>query len=295
MICDIQRFSLNDGPGIRTTVFLKGCPLSCKWCHNPEAIQPKAQILYYPQKCIGCAICELVCPTGARRGIPSAPDRTKCIGCGKCVQVCYAGALVLSGRDASVSEILDEVREDIPYYAHSGGGVTISGGESLFQADFTAGLLAACRAEGIATAIETCLAAPYAVLEALLPLVDLIMADVKLADPQKHKQWTGMDNELILQNLKRLSGAGVPLIIRTPVIPGVNDTKEDIAAIAEIVRKVDHLVYYELLNFNPLGESKYEALGILYALKGVRPLPKEKMEFLQKVALDSGVPRVRIG
>lgn len=295
MICDIQRFSLNDGPGIRTTVFMKGCPLSCKWCHNPEAIRPQPEILFYPLKCAGCRACVAACPTGARSYISIAPDRERCVGCGACASACYTGALALSGRDLSVQEVMDEVVQDAPYYRRSGGGVTLSGGECLMQPELSGQILKACREQGIATALETCLQVRYEALEALLPLLDLVMLDVKLAGAEEHRTWTGASNDLILENLKKLAQTGMPLIIRTPVIPGVNDTAAQIAAIARIVRDIKSLEYYELLNYNPLGESKYEALGIPYAFKGQRPLTQDEMESLKAAALFEGVSQVRIG
>ncbi len=234
IIADIQRASVHDGPGLRTTVFCKGCPLHCQWCHNPECIDPKPQILRYPERCIGC---------------------------GQCESGCFSGAQVVCGREMTVEEVLDEICRDRPYYG-DGGGMTLSGGEPLFQADFSRELLAACRGEGISTAVETSLFAPWKTAEPVLRQCGLVMADLKVWDDNLHREVTGVSNQLILENLRRLDELGIPLVLRTPVIPGVNDTPEEIGAIAGFAQGLSHLRYYELLPYHPLGLQKAAAAGI---------------------------------
>ena len=298
MITDIQRFSLNDGPGIRTTVFLKGCPLACAWCHNPESLQPRAQLLTYPQNCNGCGACLAACHTGARamREGALSLDRALCTACGACADVCFTGALVLSGKALTAEQVVDEVCKDKPYYDRSGGGVTLSGGEALMQPQLCEEILTLCRARGIATAIETSLGVPWASLAKLLPLLDLIMLDIKLLDDAAHRRWVGASNAPILENLARLARTDTPLIIRTPIIPGVNDTEETVAAIAAHIADIPHLRCYELLNFNPLGDGKYAALDMSNPFAEARPLPDPRMRALADAAMRAAPHlTVRIG
>jgi pyruvate formate lyase activating enzyme len=231
LITEIERFSVHDGPGIRTTVFLKGCPLHCVWCHNPECISFEPQMLHYPEKCIGC---------------------------GKCDEGCYAGARVLCGREMTVEDIMSEILADKPYYGEQ-GGVTISGGEPLAHREFTMALIEACHREGIHVGVESSL---YRFDEDILSSLDLIMADLKIFDDDKHKKYVGIGNEAIKQNLRRADTLGIPMIIRTPIVPGINDTVENISATAEFLRTLKNVTAYELLPYHPLGISKATALGI---------------------------------
>ena len=263
-IFNIERFSTTDGPGIRTMVFFKGCNMSCPWCHNPEGISSGPELEYYASRCIRCGRCVQVCPTGAHSIDATGAhklDRSVCIRCMACVDVCPSGALEIAGRRVSVEDCFREIAEDIPFYIRSGGGVTLSGGEVLLQADFAAALLHRCRDAGIHTAIETNLSLPWRQLEKLLPFLNLVMADIKHLDDQTHTQATGLSNQTTLAALELLAESGMPLIVRTPVIPVFNDSSEAIAAIAAFVAGLKSLEYFELLSYSPLGCEKAERLG----------------------------------
>ena len=278
LITDIQRFSLNDGPGIRTTVFFKGCNMRCAWCHNPETLSTDQDLMFYPQRCIGCGKCFSACPVGAHKvenGV-HVIDRTVCQKCGKCAAVCYAEALVMSGREMTVDEIMSEIRQDKAYYEASGGGVTLSGGEVLCHSDFAASLARACHAEGISVAIETNLSLPYERALPLLREVDVLMADLKLFDDEAHKKYTGLSNKTILENLARITD--IPMIVRTPLIPSVTATEENLRAIATFLSGKENLIYYQLLNFNPLGDVKYQSLDAHNPFAADRPFTDGEMQ-----------------
>jgi pyruvate formate lyase activating enzyme len=285
IVLNIQRFSIHDGPGIRTTVFLKGCSNACEWCHNPESMRGRPEIQVYPDKCIACGACVVACPEGAhelRDGV-KVYHRERCQMCGACVQECFAGALVLAGKTMTAEEVVEEVLKDRPYYAQSQGGVTLSGGEPVLQKDFAREVLRACREAGMHTAIETAGNYPWSYLEELLPHVDLIMYDLKVWDPDIHRRYIGNRGERIRENLRRLAKEERDLIVRTPVIGGVNDTVEEIAGIARFIQSFDRLAYYELLPYHPLGASKYESLGRSHNTDFYTPT-KEKMAELANVA-----------
>ena len=261
VIFNIQRFSIFDGPGVRTAVFFKGCNMRCDWCHNPETISPKPQRAFYERKCIHCGHCDH-CPTGAR---------------------------VTIGQEKSVEEVYRELAADLPYYRESDGGVTLSGGEPLMQGEFARELLKRCRENGIGTAVETNLSLPFERMEGLLPYLDQVFFDIKLMDDAQHRQVTGISNATVLENAQRLAHSGIPAVVRTPLIPGITDTVENIGAIASFVRTLPNVRYYELLNFNPLGEEKYRALGLTCVHEGKRPLKKEALLALAQVAQESGI------
>jgi len=264
IISNVQRFSVHDGPGIRTTVFFKGCNLRCDWCHNPEAILPDRQMQFFADRCIGCGACLAVCSQQAHRLTNGDRqfDRALCTTCGSCASVCYPKAMVPAGREMTVDQVMKEIVADKEFYESSGGGVTLSGGEPLVQLESALAILKACKAERIHTAIETNLAWPWSHVAATVPWTDLFMVDVKLMDASAHERWTGTSNEQILANARQLSAAGVPMIVRTPVVAGVNATTNQIGCIADFVASVGNVLYYELLPYHPLGTHKYAALGM---------------------------------
>lgn len=286
IVTNIQRFSIHDGPGIRTTVFLKGCNLRCFWCHNPETLKPKAELQIFPDRCIGCGVCFDRCPQGAHVAANGSRlfRRELCVACGTCVETCYAQSLVLVGESKTVEEVVEEVLRDRPFYERSDGGVTLSGGEPLLQLAFSRAILARCKEENLHTAIETAANFPWERVEAILPVTDLVMMDIKLMDADKHRAATGVSNERILDSARRLGQSGKPLIVRTPVVPGVNDQEDEIAAIAAFVATLPNLLYYELLPFHPMARGKYESLDMDYGAQSLKSPSKERMEVLADVA-----------
>lgn len=292
MVTEIERFALNDGPGIRTTVFLKGCDMNCAWCHNPETIRTGRDLHYYAHNCIGCYKCVSVCPSKAHKRIDGVHRffPNLCIKCGKCVKVCYAGAMVMSGEPMTVEQIMAQVVQDKPYYDDSKGGVTLSGGEVLCQTPFAMELADACHAQGISVGLETNLNTPFDEASALLAKADVLMCDLKLFDGEEHRRWTGVHNAVILENIRRLDSLNIPYIVRTPVIPGATDSDENIAAIANYLTPCRNLLYYELLNFNPLGRPKYASLSREDRFSQAKPLPRERMQALLHIAQGAGIP-----
>lgn len=296
LITDIQRFSLNDGPGIRTTVFLKGCNMRCEWCHNPETISHKKEIMFYESKCIGCGRCLEVCSAGVHLAKDGRHiiDREKCLLCGNCVNECYAEALVFSAKEMTSDEVVAEVLQDKVYYDESKGGVTLSGGEVTCQKDFALEIVEKCKANGVKTAIETNLLMPFEQIKELLMAVDLVMLDVKIFDDESHKKHTGVSNAQVLENLKKLDGLGVPFIVRTPLIPGVSDGEENLSAIAGFIAPLNNLMHYELLNFNPLGASKYKSLSSENKFEDARPFQKSKLDDVAERLSAVGI-KVKVG
>lgn len=294
-VFNIQRFSTSDGPGVRTTVFLKGCTNDCAWCHNPESLHREPELRVYLHRCVGCGACVEVCPAGAQQITEAGRqfDRELCRACGICTDECFTGALELAGRDMSADEVIGEIAKDEPYYRHSGGGVTFSGGEPVLQTEFLTQLLRACRERGIHTAVDTAGHYPWPKLEVLLDLVDLVLFDVKVLDPQAHLRHIGNDGERIRDNLHRLGQSGRPFAVRTPVIGGVNDSEGEIGGIARLVGQFPGLVYYELLPYHALGQDKLDSLGVAQESSDEFTTPnRQQMEILAAAARPH-VPELR--
>ncbi|MFQ5811354.1 MAG: glycyl-radical enzyme activating protein [Armatimonadota bacterium] len=291
IVFDIERFAVHDGPGIRTTVFLKGCPLRCLWCHNPEALSRKPQLAQFKQNCIACGACIRNCPRDALTASPDGIviDRALCDDCGACTEECYAEALVMSGREMTAAEVVDEVKKDGVFYANSGGGMTISGGEPLLQPDFTEALLALAREAEIHTCIDTSGCGPWRLIEPLLPLTDLILYDLKTLSAEAHREFVGGSLDGVIDNLKRICADSIPVRLRVPVVPGCTDMPDNIAAIADLAATLPAVEAVELLRYHRLGESKYGTLGLTYPLTGLEPSTDEQMSALAAIVQNRGV------
>ena len=288
IVFNMQRFSVHDGDGIRTIVFLKGCPLRCRWCSNPESQSIKPVLMYQANECIHCGRCISVCKQGAiSPKNPGMIDRTKCIGCGECAAVCPTGALVLKGKQMSVTEVIKELKKDAGVFRRSGGGVTLSGGEALVQSEFTAELLKACQAQGWTTAIETTGYASEDVIEKVFPYVTTALLDIKSMNTVKHKEACGVDNAIILKNARRISEI-TKTVVRVPVIPGFNFTKEDISQIAQFAASLKNVDTLHLLPYHSLGSNKYELLGREYDMD-TENLHREEVEALTEEVTKTGL------
>lgn len=290
IVFDIQKFSVHDGPGIRTIVFLKGCPLSCRWCSNPESQCREPQVMFVSKNCIGCGKCKEVCPVNAVNfELPYRIDQSKCIKCGKCVENCYANALEMSGTERTVEEVISELKKDNMYYRRSGGGITLSGGEALTQVDFIEELLKGCRANRWNTAVETAAFVNKDVLKRILPLLDLVMMDIKHMNSEKHREYIGQGNEIILENAKFIASSGTQLIIRVPVIPGFNDDQDNILKLSQFVVSLKNVREIHLLPYHRLGENKYSYLGYKYKMPPIDPPSNEDMKKLKDIVESFGL------
>lgn len=292
VITHIQGFSIHDGPGIRTVVFFKGCPLSCRWCANPECLSGEPQIGYIETLCTECGACFDACPNGAIRkeeGVHRI-DYSLCNACGECVDCCSYGALVRYGESRTVEEVWDAVRRDKMFYDSSGGGVTASGGEPLMQAGFVRKLFELCREEGIDTCVETCGFTSREALMKALPVTDHFLFDLKHMDPDLHVRYTGRANTLILENARLLLEQGADVLFRQPLIPGVNDTVGNIDATAAFLSALGEKgMGLELMPYHRMGLSKYTALGMKYPMNETGPAEKEMVESVKRSYQERGV------
>jgi len=306
-VFDIRRYSIYDGPGIRTVVFLKGCPLRCWWCHNPESQSSEPELIVRENRCIRCGACIEACPQDAiawpekrtrtsadERGLPVSigegvqpgmdyrnevpvTDWERCERCGTCVGACFADARELIGREMTVADVMAEIERDVAFYDESGGGVTLSGGEPLMQREFTLALLRACKAREIHTALDTCGFAAWSVLEDIRPYVDLFLYDLKLLDDTRHREVTGVPVGPILANLRALSERGHAIRLRVPVIPGINDDDDSLRRITAFAASLPRLDGIDLLPYHATAADKYARMNKPYRLAGARPLSDERM------------------
>lgn len=288
----LQRLSTEAGPGIRTAVFMKGCPLRCKWCHNPEGISPQPELVWYDERCIGARECLKVCPEDALELTLEGMrlDSKRCTMCGLCPQACPAGALEVIGREWTAEALYAGVAKDSAIYETSGGGVTLSGGEPAMQAEFVEAFLRFCHQGGIHTALDTSGHADWVIYERLLPFVDLVLYNLKLMDRERHRLATGVHPDRIQENARRIAQKGVPMWARTPVVPGYTDDEENVARLAAYIRdELGAVERWDLLTYTNLGQPKHRRLARPYPLEGAELPTRAKMERLHAVALGGGV------
>ena len=277
-VFNIQRYSIHDGPGIRATVFLKGCPLNCWWCQNPESQLSGQEMIFWGDRCIGCGACSTICPSGAiqiKNGIP-VTEKEKCILCGKCIEKCPALAREMIGEKLTTKEVIKEIEKDLIFYEESGGGVTFNGGEPLKQSEFLKSLLNCCQEKKIHIAVDTSGYISWEILNKISSKVDLVLYDLKIMDNERHKKYTGVSNEVILKNLKKLSSIHNNIFVRFPVIPGINDDYQNIKETGEFLSSLK-IAQVNLLPYHYIGIDKYRRLGKTYKLATTQPPSEEKL------------------
>jgi pyruvate formate lyase activating enzyme len=285
---NVQRFSTEDGPGIRTTVFLKGCSLHCPWCHNPEGLHSKPDLVWYDVRCVGARECLPACPENALAFTPQGMqiDRQRCTLCGACVEACPAAAVELIGRSWTPEDLMEELLKDEVFYETSGGGITFGGGEPMMQGAFLQAVLPRCREVGLHVALDTCGSVSWERYEQVLPWVNLVLYDLKIMDAERHSASTGVSNEGILENAVRLAAQGIPMWIRTPVIPGYTDDRQNIVAIAHFIRSsLPTVQRWDLLAYTNLGRPKYHRLDRPYLLEKVPLCEQQEMVALWEAAV----------
>jgi pyruvate formate lyase activating enzyme len=297
IVFNIQRFSIHDGPGIRTTVFLKGCPLHCAWCHNPESISLEPEISFNAELCESCGRCITVCQKGAHviDGSDHHLIRELCAHCGRCVEECMPEALQLVGEEMSTEEVITEVERDLPFYETSDGGMTISGGEPLFQFDFCLTLLKLAKKKDIHTCLDTSGCAPNSQFKAMLKYVDLFLFDFKGLDPAFHKKFTGANPASLLNNLEHLIQSGAKVILRCPIIPGYTDTDRHFNEIAELERQYPSLLGIDILGFHELGKGKYDRLGKPALMHELQSVTKDQKNMWVEKLISLGCSKAKVG
>ncbi|MHC1705696.1 MAG: glycyl-radical enzyme activating protein [Tenuifilaceae bacterium] len=296
IVFDIQRASLHDGPGIRTTIFLKGCPLNCLWCHNPESGDANCQLFFYFDKCTQCGDCVKVCDsivhyfTDGRHAI----DYNKCRFCGKCIEACTFNALKIVGKEMDIDEVMPEIMADFDFYKKSEGGMTLSGGEPLFQFSFSMALLKRCREMGVNTCVETSGYISEVAFQQILPYIDVLLFDYKVTGDDDYKKYTGVSNALIIKNLDIAYNYGIPIVLRCPIIPGINDTDLHLMGICEMDKKYPNLKSIEILPYHTLGNSKRISTGISKTLTHLKTVPPEISEKWIEQLRKSGCNKAKI-
>jgi pyruvate formate lyase activating enzyme len=292
---NLQRFAVNDGPGIRTTLFFKGCPLRCTWCHNPESQLSEPQILYFANRCIECGDCIKLCPNGAlEQSKHVETDAEKCALCGECCDACGANAREIAGREMDVTQAMHEIIKDSAFFQQSGGGVTFSGGEPLAQSDFLLALLQRCNEDGIHSTVDTCGYAAWTIMQKAAELTNLFLYDLKIMDDARHIKYTSISNKIILENLRRLARLNTSIIVRVPIIPGITDDEDNLSQIVEFVSQLSAVRSVDLLPFHNIAAEKYRRLGQHFALEEIAPTSEKKLTKICQLFRAAHIP-VSIG